>query len=51
MRRTDSRTDDHMLKLQWVEALGIGCRVWAVLEDRDRGIFLPASARRKLLRM
>ena len=36
MRRTDSRTDDHMLKLQWVEALGIGCRVWAVLEDRDR---------------
>jgi hypothetical protein len=36
MRRPDSRTDDHLLKLQWVEALGIKERVWLVLEDRDR---------------
>jgi hypothetical protein len=36
MRRADSRTDDHVLKLQWVEALGIKDRIWLVLEDRNR---------------
>jgi hypothetical protein len=36
MRRADSRTDDHVLKLQWVEALGIRERIWLILEDRDR---------------
>ena len=36
MRRADSRTDDNVLKLQWVDALGIKDRIWLVLEDRNR---------------
>lgn len=36
MRRADSRTDDNVLKVQWVDALGIRDRVWLVLEDRAR---------------
>lgn len=36
MRRADSRTDDNVLKLSWVDSLGIRDRIWLVLEDRSR---------------
>lgn len=36
MRRADSRTDDHLLKVQWAHELGISERIWLVLEDRKR---------------
>lgn len=36
MRKRDDRTDDNLLKLQWVSALDISRRIWLVLEDRTR---------------
>lgn len=36
MRRIDSRTDDYLLKLSWVDDLSISERIWLILEDRTR---------------
>lgn len=36
LRGAEDRTDDHILKLKWVEELKIGHRVIAIFEDRQR---------------
>lgn len=36
MRGKDDRTADDLLKVQWVESMGLSHRIWLVLEDRDR---------------
>lgn len=36
LRGVDDRTDDNLLKLKWVEELGIGHRIVAIFEDRQR---------------
>ena len=44
MRPAALRTDDYLLKVQWVEEMDIADKIWMVLEDRKRVVDAWRSA-------